>query len=93
VDAQEPKNELNRMRNSLFALLVRALKDCLVLEQDDPRLLAFSRIFFYTLHGIVGTYAYSEESADGLMARLQSTFDGAVEVLIAGFQQKLAEGG
>ncbi len=39
---------------------------------------------------MIGTYISSEEDADGLMGRLDSTFDLGLEVLTAGLTDKFA---
>ncbi|MFD0710375.1 TetR/AcrR family transcriptional regulator [Paenibacillus sp. GCM10027626] len=92
VDEQEPELPINKLRNELFALLTRALQQCLQIDSNDERLLAFSRICYYTMHGIIGTYTHSEESAEQLLERLSTTFDTAFETLLLGFRQKLHQG-
>lgn len=88
---EEPKHELNKLRLVLFGLLRRSLAECLELEQSDDRILTYSRICFFTLYGIVGTYTHSEESSDQLITRLSSTFDEAFEALLIGFRHQLVE--
>jgi hypothetical protein len=53
-----------------------------------PKYILYSRIYCFTLQGIVATYAHSEESAEALMERLTHTFNEAFEVLLSGFKQK-----
>ncbi|MBM7714163.1 TetR/AcrR family transcriptional regulator [Siminovitchia sp. FSL H7-0308] len=89
VDEAEPELDINRTRNKLFASMMAALQGCLELQQHDNRLLTFSRIYYFALYGIVGTYAHSEESYEQLRERLGSTFDDMVDVLLAGFKKKL----
>jgi len=89
VDDSSPDMELNRLRNHMFGKLIEAVRACLGLEPDDPRALAFSRIYMFTLNGIASTYAESEESAEQLMNRLEPTFVLASNVLLAGFRQQL----
>lgn len=89
VDDPEPELELNRVRNDLFRLLARALQHCLPDASPDD-LLAFSRIWFYLLRGIVATYTPSTEGADALMERLGPTFDRAARALLRGFERQLA---
>jgi len=91
VDEAEPTLAINNLRNDLFALMKRALQECLPPSADDTSLLTCSRIYFYTLHGIVGTYMHSEEPLEPLMERLETTFEEAVEVLLVGFQHRLKE--
>ncbi len=86
VDEADPRLEVQKLRNRLFGLLRQALQDCLPLPPSDDRLLAYTRIYFFTLHGIVGTYATSAESVDLLEERLASTFDLAADVMLAGFR-------
>ncbi|MGZ4135110.1 MAG: TetR/AcrR family transcriptional regulator [Tumebacillaceae bacterium] len=84
VDALEPELEVNRLRIRLFVLLRQAIQECLTAEPEE-RVLANARIYFFTLHGILGTYRTSEEPYDVLIERLAPTFDLAVDVLLAGF--------
>jgi len=86
VDDEAPDMKLNKLRNRLFGKLTEAVQACLGLESGDPLLLTNSRIYFFTLNGIVATYKESEESGDQLMARLEPTFRQSFDVLIAGFE-------
>lgn len=88
VDEASPELEINRIRNQLFGLLMQAVQGCVGLKDGSERLLAYTRIYFYMLHGMVGTYQLSEESAEELMRRLTATFDEAFEVLLLGFREK-----
>jgi AcrR family transcriptional regulator len=88
VDEEAPKLEIQKLRNQLFGLLRQAIKECLHLKQDDL-LLAYTRIYFFTLNGIIGTYTTSEESVEMLMDRLAPTFELAVEIMLAGSRQTL----
>lgn len=88
VDEPEPELAINRLRNATFGLLARGLSECLGIGPDDPRLLTFSRIAFFSLFGIVGTYLQGEESADRLFRRLRGTFEETVNVLLAGFRAR-----
>lgn len=90
---QEPDLAINELRIALFNLLRDALRECLRLQPHDERLLTYSRIYFFTLHGIVGTYAPSEEAAEALLERLEMTFDDAMDVLLLGLKQKMKTGG
>lgn len=91
VDEAEPELEVNRLRNALFAQLMEGIRQCLRLEEEDARLLAYSRILVYTVHGIVATYNQSEETVDQLMDRLKATFAEAIDVLLLGFRRKMEE--
>lgn len=87
VDETDPELKINQLRNELFGLLMKFIQACLGLPDGD-RLLSFSRIYFYMLHGIVGTYTHSEESVGSIMHRLSSTFDEAFNSLLLGFKQQ-----
>lgn len=89
VDEENPEIEVNKIRIELFNLIKQSLQTCLQIEENDPRMLSFGRIYFYTLHGIVGTYENSEESAEELVKRLDGTFDDTIDVLLYGFHQKM----
>ncbi|MCJ8014526.1 TetR/AcrR family transcriptional regulator [Paenibacillus sp. KQZ6P-2] len=88
VDETEPEMEINQIRIQLFAELMQAVRDCTGLKEGSERLLACTRIYFYMLHGIVGTYQYSAETADELMQRLSDTFNESFDVLLLGFREK-----
>jgi len=53
---------------------------------EDEQLLRFSRIYFYMLRGIVGTYTLSEEAVESIMERLSPTFDEAFKALLYGLE-------
>jgi AcrR family transcriptional regulator len=92
VDEPEPDLEINRLRNQMFGIIAQLLQSYLDIPEGE-RLLGFSRIYFYMLRGIVGTYALSEESVNSIMNRLSSTFDNAFDALLHGFRVQLAERG
>lgn len=92
VDEQRPELEINKIRIELFDLLKDALKHCLQENIGDKQLLTSSRIFFFMLRGIVGTYTDSEEPLDLLFQRLLPTFNEAIEVLLIGLKQKTKQG-
>lgn len=89
VDQIESANEMNKMRIQLFKFLEQALQQCLFIEGNSELLLMYTRIYFYTLHGIINTYIHSEESLESLMKRLLPTFEESIEVLLIGFKEKL----
>ncbi|WP_438350002.1 TetR/AcrR family transcriptional regulator [Paenibacillus sp. FA6] len=89
VDQEDSANEINKMRISLFTFLEETLQYCFVIEGNDELLLMYTRIYFFTLHGIVSTYTHSEESLESLMDRLLPTFEEAIEVLLIGIHGKL----
>jgi AcrR family transcriptional regulator len=86
VDEEEPILEINKLRNQMFGLLRRAIGECLPNDVESEQILAYARIYFFTLHGILATYTNPKEPLDGLLERLASTFDLAVEVLLTGFK-------
>lgn len=92
VDDGAPELEINKVRNHMFGLLVHAIAANLGLNFEASLTLAYARIFFFTLHGILSTYVNSEEPLDVLKERLAPTFDLAVDVLIAGFNETLKSG-
>jgi AcrR family transcriptional regulator len=92
VDEKDPKSELNKTRIELFHIFMTTLQECFINIENEATLLAFSRIFFYTLHGIAATYSTSSETAEELMERLHTTFDSVVDILISGFRQKMIQG-
>lgn len=90
VDQLQPKFEINRIRIGLFNLLKAGMANCI--KSSDPQVLLMnSRILFFLLRGIAGTYLESEEPADTLMQRLTPTFKKAVAVLLAGMNLKTKE--
>ncbi|MGJ9457315.1 TetR/AcrR family transcriptional regulator [Oceanobacillus sp. CF4.6] len=91
IDEQEPELEINKLRLEIFAIMKQLLQQCLSLP-DDEQLVAFSRIFFYNLYGILSTYSYQHEPTETLMERLTPTFDLTVEILISGFKEKINQG-
>lgn len=86
VNEEAPEMEINQIRNKMFGKLSKAIEVCLELAPGDGRLLLYSRIYFFTLQGIIATYANSEESVEQLMGRLIPTFEQAFEVLLIGFK-------
>jgi hypothetical protein len=92
VDSTDPASALNKLRNQLFALLQSALLDSLPAGIREEDALAYARIYFYALHGIVATYSQSEEPLQSLLQRLSPTFELTVDVLIAGCSKMKIEG-
>lgn len=91
VDEKEPELPINRLRNQLFALMQAALQQCLPAEREAEAL-ANARIYFFMMHGIVATYAHSDETAERLMERLAATFDEAFGVVMAGLHHTRSKG-
>jgi len=90
VDEAEPELPINQLRNQMFNLIVQLLGEQLNLPEGE-QLLRCSRIYFYMLRGIVGTYSESQESVESIMERLSVTFTDAFEVLLLGFDKQLQE--
>jgi AcrR family transcriptional regulator len=90
VDKEYAEASINRHRVRLFELLSAALRNALALGPEDTRILTFSRILFYLLHGIAATYTQSEESSDALLKRLAPTFEASVRVVLTGLRQEIA---
>lgn len=90
----EPQStaELQVLRTKLFELLRRALVQCLPVNEQEEAALAYARVFFYTMHGIIGAYTHSEETMEQLMERLAPTFELSVDVLLAGCKQMIKRG-
>jgi len=94
VDEEEPAMEIQRLRNRLFGLLKQAVSQYMDLRPDQAELeMMYGRIYFFTLHGIIGTYVHSKESYEQLMARLKPTMDLALKVLHVGMKQTVPSGG
>src|SRR5690625_3316848 len=91
VDEIHPELEINQLRIDIFDIMKQTLKQCLP-PSTDHQLLAFSRIYFYNIYGILSTYSYENESVDELMGRLTSTFNLTMDILILGFKEKINEG-
>ncbi len=91
VDEEEPELEINKLRVEIFEVLVQVIQECLSMPRNN-QLLAFTRIFFFNINGILSAYSYLHETIEELMERLTPTFDLAVDILILGFKEKLTEG-
>ncbi|MEJ8546411.1 TetR/AcrR family transcriptional regulator [Brevibacillus borstelensis] len=87
VDEKEPSLALQHLRNRLFGLLKDAVTACLPPHLTEEQSWAYARVYFFTLHGVIGTYSQSEEPFDMLMERLGSTFELALRVALAGCKQ------
>ena len=85
---EKPELEVNQLRIEIFNLLKSVIKENLSISNEE-QLLAFSRIYYYQLNGVLSTYSYQHESHDVLMERLIPTFNLSIEVLLIGFQEKL----
>lgn len=91
MDENEPELEINQLRLEIFAVLVQVIQECLSIPKNE-QLLAFTRIFYYSLNGILNTYSYLHEPIDVLIERLTPTFDLTVDILILGFHEKINQG-
>ncbi|MEI4769863.1 TetR/AcrR family transcriptional regulator [Psychrobacillus sp. FJAT-51614] len=85
---EEPELEINKLRIEIFEIMKELIQKSLSLPNND-QLLAFARIYYYSLNGILSTYSYQHESLGVLIERLKPTFDLAVDILILGFKEKL----
>lgn len=91
VDEDEPELEINKLRVEIFGVLMQVIQEYLSIPKNE-QLLAFARIFFFNINGILSTYSYPHETIEGLMERLTPTFELAVDILILGFKEKLKVG-
>lgn len=85
---EKPELQINQLRISIFELLKSTIQENLSISNEE-QLLAFSRILYYQLNGVLSTYSYQHEPLDVLMERLIPTFNLSIEVLLIGFQEKL----
>ncbi|QUG40067.1 TetR/AcrR family transcriptional regulator [Psychrobacillus sp. INOP01] len=85
---EKPELEVNQLRFEIFELLKSIIGENLSISNDE-QLLAFSRIYYYQLNGVLSTYSYQHEPHDVLMERLEPTFNLAIEILLLGSQEKL----
>lgn len=85
---EEPELEINKLRLDIFATMKLIIQECLS-NPNEHHLLAFTRIYYYNLNGVLSTYSYLHEPLDILMERLTPTFELAVEILLLGFKEKL----
>lgn len=92
VDLDNSAIPLTELRNHLFRMLQTAIQQTFSLDNGDEKILTFTRIYYYMLHGIIGTYVQSEESMEELHERLEEAFHCAFETLLLGFAEKLREG-
>jgi AcrR family transcriptional regulator len=86
VDEAAPLLQIQQLRNELFGLLRQAVGAYLGPGLTDEQVLAYTRIFFFMLHGLISLYVHGEERFEQVMERLGPTFDLAVEVLLAGLK-------
>jgi AcrR family transcriptional regulator len=92
VDVAEPALPVNALRNHLFALLRQAVASFLPDGLSEEQVLAYARVAFFSLHGIIETYRLAEEGTPSLMDRLGQTFDLSIEVLLRGMQTTALRG-
>ncbi|WP_336788586.1 TetR/AcrR family transcriptional regulator [Paenibacillus sp. MMO-177] len=91
VDEKNPKLEINLARNQLFEKLTLIIQECLENRLRDEQLLMYTRIYFFTLYGIIATYAPSEETVKQLMDRLTPTFEASFDVMLSGLRKRADE--
>jgi AcrR family transcriptional regulator len=87
IDGAEPALEIQKLRNQMFDLFRQVLQSFLPPGTAAELALAQVRICFYTLHGIIGLYSDGPDTYEQVMQRLAPTFDLALDVLLAGFDQ------
>ncbi|WP_067727439.1 TetR/AcrR family transcriptional regulator [Oceanobacillus damuensis] len=92
LDELNPDMEINKVRLEIFALMKQMLGESLSIPDNTEQLMAFSRIYFYNLYGILNTYSYQHEPTEVLIERITPTFTLAFDILIMGFKEKLKEG-
>lgn len=92
VDEEAPDLAVNALRNHLFGLLRQAVAGFLPAGAPADRALAYARVVFYHLHGIVETYRRAEEDLSALMDRLGATFELSLDVLLSGIEQTARRG-
>ncbi|MFJ7825885.1 TetR/AcrR family transcriptional regulator [Psychrobacillus sp. NPDC096623] len=85
---EKPELEINQLRIAIFELLKSTIHENFT-TLNEKQLLAFSRIYYYQLNGVLSTYSYQHEPHDVLIERLIPTFNLAIEILLLGFQEKL----
>lgn len=91
VDEKNPKLEINQARNRLFEKLTLVIQECLENRLREEHLLMYTRIYFFTLYGIIATYAPSEETVKQLMDRLTPTFEASFDVMLSGLRKRADE--
>ncbi|MGE8203933.1 TetR/AcrR family transcriptional regulator [Heyndrickxia sp. NPDC080065] len=91
VDEENPDLEINKLRVKMFGIIKQVLGECLGIPNNE-QLIAYSRIFFFNINGVLNTYSYPHEPIEVLMERLTPTFDLSIEILIIGIKEKLKRG-
>ncbi|WP_313894454.1 TetR/AcrR family transcriptional regulator [Psychrobacillus sp.] len=91
VDEVEQELEINKLRIEIFDMMKLIFQECLSIPSNE-QLLAYSRIYYFNLNGILSTYSYMHEPLGVLMERLTPTFDLSIEILLLGFKEKLNKG-
>ncbi|MCR8846325.1 TetR/AcrR family transcriptional regulator [Paenibacillus sp. SC116] len=89
VDEKEPNLVIQKLRNDLFSILRASMADMINAPADDPQTLAYTRAFYYCLHGIITTYLESEEPDSELHDRLDDTFELTIDIFLAGIRQHI----
>jgi AcrR family transcriptional regulator len=91
VDERQPEFEINKLRIEIFEIMKKIIQECLFISNDN-QLLTFSRIYYYSLNGILSTYSYQHEPLSILMERLTPTFSLTIDILLTGFKEQLKRG-
>ena len=87
VDEETPDLPINALRNHLFGMLRQAVADFLPPGTPADVALAYTRVVFFHLHGIVETYREGEGDLPALTDRLGATFELSLDVLLSGIEQ------
>lgn len=90
ADDPDPGLEINRLRNRLFGHLRAALGKNFPGETAEA-VLEYSRVYFFLLHGIVGTYAHHEEPAEQLLERVVPLLHRAIDITLSGIKAGIGE--
>ncbi|WP_064745713.1 TetR/AcrR family transcriptional regulator [Paenibacillus sp. UNC451MF] len=87
VDEVNPKSEVNKHRNQVFAYLAESLNRLIETDTNEQKI-NDARIFFYMLNGMVHTYLSNEEPLEQLLERIIPLLDEGLEIIILGMQKK-----
>ena len=85
---EQPEKKINQIRLQLFLLLTDALRSVLHVTDED-KLLLYTRILIFYVHGCISTYSMSKESSASLWLRLSGTFNTGIHTLLKGFKEEV----
>ncbi|TVX86771.1 TetR/AcrR family transcriptional regulator [Paenibacillus agilis] len=89
VDEKEPNLVIQKLRNDLFSVLRSSMADMINAPEEDTQTLAYTRAFYYCLHGIITTYLESDESDSELHVRLDDTFELTIDLFLTGIRHHI----